>query len=298
MDVHIQNIARVLVFRAVNGRIFTLGEIEKDYPIVPAGTLDYYGVVDENVEHFRQTGRALNDGHREVLDRLLDALRASPAASMLFELVVEPIEKKNPYRFVAANMALVERLAVELTEYQNQARPSGKRLDMLVRYASEMNDAGGSVYAGHPVRFKKSFIEVRRAFRKRAPQIRFTFSPALRADLNDAKIAQYWPGDRYVDVIGATWYVHGENQRVKGMANMRSYFQRAVRVGKPLAIDEFGGALGESQSDYHGNDIMLESMLREIEMLADTGITFAFGTIFLDDQKYGVDATLDFLKPA
>ncbi len=292
---HIRNIERIMVFRQLRGRLFTLEEIARHYPIHPAGTLTYYGIVEQNVAHFRRTGQVLNESHRAVLDNLLASLRAGAHDEMTFQLVLEPTERPRPYDFVAANMPLVEALAAELQSYQSRAREFGKRLDVVVRYASEMNDAHGSCYAGDPSAFKASFVRVRLAFANHAPRILFPFSPALRADLDVAQIEQYWPGDQYVDIVGATWYVHGDGQRRKGMANMRAYFLSRVASNKPFALDEFGGALGDDQHDYRQNDLMLEDMLHEIEALRLQNVTFTYGTIFLDDRKYGVDATLKFL---
>jgi len=294
----IRNIERVLVFRELNGEVFTLEKIAREYPIDPAGTLDYYGFGEENVRHFHQKGSALNDNHRKVLDDLLASLRASDRDEMTYLFVLSPYELKGPFEFVAANMDVVRALAVQLNGYQAAARGRGKRLNVVVRYASEMNDAGGRSYQGDPCAFVPSFIAVRGVFAEHAPRILFSFSPALRADLDVPKIADYWPGDEYVDIVGATWYVHGEKQRVLGMQHVRDYFLTSLARGKPFAVDEFGGALGESDEDiYRDNDVMLEAMLHELEALALQNVTFKYGTIFLDDGKYGVDATLRFLAP-
>ena len=297
---HIRNIDRVLVYREVRDHVFTLEEIARDYPIVPAGTLIYYGFGEKNVQHYRKTGSALNGDHRTVVENLLRTLRASPDDEKTFQLVVGPTEKE-PFAYVAAHMGVMRQLAVELAEYQAQALAMGKRLNVVVRYASEMN-SGTWVYAGDPHSFKPSFIAVRRVFAEHAARIVFPFSPGIRADTLVEDIAPYWPGEEHVDVIGATWYVHGEAQRARGMANMREYFLKPLARGKPFAVDEFGGAegygSGEPGSKYEKNDVMLEAMLHELEELRLHGVSFAYGTIFLDDGKYGVDATLRFLRPS
>ena len=41
---------------------------------------------------------------------------------------------------------------------------------------------------------------------------------------------------------------------------------------------------------------MLRDMLQEVESFSIRGVSFAYGTIFLDDRKYGVDATFNFLN--
>ncbi len=294
----IRNIERVLVFRELNEEIFTLEKIAATYPVVPAGTLDYYGFVKTNVEHFYDKGSALNDNHRAVLNALMGSLLGSDRDELTYLFVLMPSEPDRTFDYVAANMDVIRRLAVELDGYQAAARAAMKRLNVVVRYASEMNDAGGHGYRGDPGAFVKSFVAVRRVFAELAPRVLFSFSPALRADLDVREIAKYWPGDEHVDIVGATWYVHGEQQRLRGMQHVRDYFLTSLARGKPFAVDEFGGALGESDEGiYRNNDVMLEAMLHELEALALQNVRFTYGTIFLDDGKYGVDATLRFLVP-
>ncbi|MDQ6924856.1 MAG: hypothetical protein M3154_01295, partial [Candidatus Eremiobacteraeota bacterium] len=145
----IRNIERVLVFRQLHGAVFTLERIAREYPIEPAGTLDYYGFGADNVRHFRESGSALNDNHRKVLDALLASLSASDLDEMTYLFVLSPYELKDPFEFVAANMDVVRALAVQLDGYQAAARAHAKRLNIVVRYASEMNDAGGRPYQGY-----------------------------------------------------------------------------------------------------------------------------------------------------
>lgn len=298
----IGNIDRVLVWRKDRGKVSTLEEIACELPILPAGTLDYYGVVDVNVDAFQESMKredvdALGDKHRTVLNDVMRTLLRSDVDEMTYLFVLSPTHRQT-YDFVAANMDLIARLAVELDGYQLAARAAGKRLNVVVRYASEMN-SGTWPYSGHPDAFKKSFAAVREVFRAHAADIWFSFSPGLRADVHLEEIPRYWPGDEYVDVIGATWYVHGEQQRAAGMEIARRYFTERVSAGKPFAVDEFGGALGEYKENiYRNNDLMLEAMLRELESLGREHVRFAYGTLFLDDKKYGVDATLRFLRRA
>ena len=42
-------------------------------------------------------------------------------------------------------------------------------------------------------------------FQEEAPEVCFAFSPAIRTDLNEALIADYWPGDEYVYIVSGTW---------------------------------------------------------------------------------------------
>ena len=86
----IQNIERVLFWRKLRGEIFTLEKIAATYPVVPAGTLDYYGFAKVNVEHFRDTGSALNDNHRLVLNALMRSLLGSDRDGGCRDVVREP----------------------------------------------------------------------------------------------------------------------------------------------------------------------------------------------------------------
>ena len=62
-----------------------------------------------------------------------------------------------------------------------------------------------------------------------------------------------------------------------------------------MSLDEFGGAEG-CPGDYYDNDCMLKPMFGQIEALAGSGIHFEYGTVFLDEMRYGIDARLRFRR--
>jgi len=286
----IQNIDRVLIFREdADGHVLTLEELESRYSFAPDGTIFYYGVNAENVANFGTTKVALNPSHQAFFDAMLASLGASSDDEKTVVLGVEPpSDKRTPYQygFVASHLDLVRQLATELAEVQQRARDLGKRLNLSVRYASEMNDKHSD-----QAQFKSTFIQVRTAFQELAPAVLFSFSPALRADLSESLITDYWPGSQYVDLIGGTWYIHGDDERAASTANMRAYFLHRATAGKPFALSEFGGA----DATWQHNDDMLQFMVHELEALQLQGVSFKYGTIFVT-SGYGTDAKLAFLK--
>jgi hypothetical protein len=289
----IQNIDRILLFRTESsGRQLTLEELRDAYPVSPDGTNFYYGVNQINVDAFASTGSAsaLAPRHREFFDAILLSLGTSPDDEKTVVLGVEPpSDQRTPYDydFVIAHLDLVRQLAIDLAQIQRRARDFGKRLNIAIRYASEMNDK-----RSNPAKYKSSHIAVRAAFAELAPAVLFSFSPALRADLPESAIADYWPGSQYVDLIGGTWYIHGSEQRARSTANMRAYFLHRVGAGKPFALSEIGGG----DDLYEHNDDMLQTMLHELESLQMQDVSFKYATIFLA-SRWGTDATLAFLEP-
>lgn len=287
----LKNIDRLLLFReAPDGHVLTLDELRGQYTIDPDGTNFYYGINQQNANDSAGTSSALNPTHRAFLNSFLASLTASADDEKTLVLGLEPPNQDKPYAFVASNLDLVERLAGDLSNFQEQARNQGKRLNISVRYASEMND-GGQTQGHDPAAYRSTFVQVRQIFSKAAPSILFAFSPALRADLPEELIGQYWPGDAYVDVVGGTWYIGSSAQSPASLANMRAYFLHRVVAGKAFAIDELGGCNAAGA----GNDVMLQQMLHDIEALQLQAVTFRYVTIFLQG-KWGSDATLAFLK--
>lgn len=291
------NIENLMAYRQETTHGLSVMELQRRFHVTPTGTLTYYGVVEENVRYFNQTGRALQPKHRSVVDDLLSALYVGYADELTFQLVLEPIQAPDGYSFVTDHMQLIEQVAKELAQYDLEASQRKKRLGIIVRFGSEMNDTDGTAGTTNPDEFISAYCIVRDAFRDLCPRAFFPFSPALRADLNVSLIPQYWPGRGYVDLVGATWYVHGDHQVNLSFANMAAYFEDFMHYGLPFSLDEFGGALGSS-INYFDNDIMLTKMFGQILSMRAKGIEFQYATVFLDDAKYGVDATLYFLRNA
>lgn len=291
----LQNIKRLLLFREdANGHVLTMDELKQRYKIDAAGTNFYFGI-DKGTAADASGGSlwALNPTHREFFDKLLASLKSSPSDEYTLSVGLEPREKKDPFGFVMANLDLVEHLAKDLSKMQQQARGFNKRLAIIVRYASEMNvlDENNPYGSRDPSGFKKTFVPVRMAFKEQAPDILFSFSPALRADVDGSQISKFWPGDEYVDIIGGTWYIGAASDQSTAVALLRSYLTDLIPKGKPFGLSEVGGTKGTTG----GNDAMLQSMLHEIEALEMRHISFKYATIFLS-EKWGKTATLAFLQ--
>ena len=291
----IKNVDRINVFREVGDKVFTLEEIQSQYKIDPAGTNFYFGINQINLDNFNATGTALNPTAQGFFARLQASLAASPDDEKTLQLGVEPAtDEPQPYAFVTAHLDMVKQLAADLAAEQDKARANGKRLTIAVRYASEMND-GSQAQGNNPTGYKTTFAQVRHVFAEAAPAIPLSFSPALRADLPEALIGQYWPGDDLVDLIGGTWYIGAPSQHAASVANMRKYFLHRTGAGKPFALSEMGGCDTLPNKKGKNNDAVLESMFHELEALQIQNVSFKYVTVFLA-SKWGDDATLEFLR--
>lgn len=298
MTVELKNISRLLAFaKGAHGDPLTLAELEKRFSFAPDGTNFYYGLNAANRDNFQATGNPFNPTHQSFFDDLLENVATSATDEKTLMLGVEPSQPNGAYEFVEANKELVRGLARGLADLREEAFKGGKRLNIAIRYASEMNDhPRASPYSAMPDKFRASFVSVRSIFRELAPAVLFSFSPALRVDLPEAAIAQYWPGDDQVDIIGGTWYV-GDAADVNGsFGNMQAYFRHRVGTGKAFAISELGGCQQRAPTPG-GNDAMLRRMLHELEALDLHNVSFKYVTLFLE-SKWGTDATLAFLSNA
>lgn len=291
---HVQNIDRILMFRTEAGATLTLEALTEKYGFEPDGTNFYYGFNQANLGDFTTNGTALNPTHRTFFDGLLASIANSADDEKTVVLGLEPpvtSETSDPYGFIRANLPLATQLATELADQQARALAVGKRLNIVIRYASEMNAGdASSIHWRDASGYKATFVPVRLAFEKAAPSVLFSFSPALRADIDESQIAPFWPGDQFVDVIGGTWYTGSDGQRVASKATMRAYFLHRAGAAKPFAISETGGCT----ADDAGNDRQLVDMLHVMESLQIQGVSFKYLTFFLD-SKWGADATFGFL---
>jgi hypothetical protein len=289
--VKITNIDRLLIYREDdNGHVLNIDELQQRYGTRPPGTNFYYGINDENVGESVGVPHALNATDRGFIKSLVDDLIAGRDEELTLVLGVEPKEKTDPYGFVAKNLDLVRKLATDLNEFQAQAREKNRRFIVIVRYASEMN-SGDNRWGLKPHQFKASFVQVRSIFHEAAPGVSFSFSPALRADRDEAQVTDYWPGDEYVDIIGGTWYIGDAGQRQKSINMMKAYFSHRKDKAKSFGLSEIGGY----DAKKGGNDAVLQDMLHELEGLQILGISFKYATIFLQ-SNWGKNATLAFLR--
>jgi hypothetical protein len=294
------NLATLLYFRSgERGGTQTVAQFQQSYGFEPGGVNAYYGLNNSAVAQWQMTGTALREQHRGLFDDMLATLLASPRLGKTIDLGLWPFQTPEPFGFVRNHLSLVNTLAAELNDYQTRARTRGKHLDVVVRFASEMNDPAKTgmpwgrnkpVDPEQQAAYRETFALVRAVFREKAPWVRFAFAPAVRADIRGdrlAMIADYWPGDGLADVVSCTWYVGRETDFDRAVENLRAYVAAWKPKGLPFALNEIGG-INEDQ----GNDAMLQRMLG---VIGDLDVKFDYATLFLG-SKWGKDATLQFLR--
>lgn len=286
-----QNVANILLWDKEQNIPSTLDELESRFGFSPAGTDYFFGVIQDALDRLQSHKPVLLEEHQQFYTSALNYLLQSDLPELTLVIGVQPDHLPDGFAFVAQHPELITALARELAAYQAEASRAGKALRLVIRYASEMNDVGFSgPYNGRPAAYRESIRLVRQLFREAAPDILFSFSPALRADLlgKTPAIAEYWPGDGVCDVIGGTWYIRGD-QFTDSVAFMKQYFQgRTFGLDIPCALDEIGGCTNNAN-----NDAMLIRMFDELDQL---GFPFEYATIYLEIE-WGEDATLQFLLP-
>jgi hypothetical protein len=293
-------VERLLYFTKDGNDVLHPEEFRKRYGFEPDGVNFYYGLNAAGVAHLKQHGTAMRENHRTFFRMAVDVAARRRHKRFLVNLGLWPFEPPDPYGFVAGHPELVQRVAEELRGYQDDAQRRGGRLDLVVRYASEMNDPAtpGQPWGRPPVRwepalaepYKRTLAHVRAIFARHAPAVRFTFSPALRADHTGERydmIREFWPGERLVDLVSCTWYI-GRSEHLRGaVENLERYLAWAKPFGKSFALDEIGGIDGETGSDW-----MLEQMFKALQ---ERSVQAEYATLFLM-SKWGRDATLAFLR--
>lgn len=288
------NVNRLLYFKHAappdDVSILALEQFQQDYGFEPDGVNFYVGISAAAHQALEQEGgTGLNATHRAFFESLMQSVLASPDQGKQLILSLEPLEAGDPFTFVDNNLDWVRSIASQVAGYQERADAAGKGLGVLVRYASEMNDRGNKTYGHRPDEFRQSFAAVRRAFGEVAPRVHFSFSPALRSDIDESELAAYWPGDGLVDVLGGTWYVGAQGDFDAATATLRKYVLHRLDRSLPFAISEIAGTCSQ------GNDAMLRMMFRELNALADPHqVQFKYVSLFLD-SRWGRDARLDFL---
>lgn len=298
------SLPRKLLYFAKDGNdVLPPAAVRQRWGFTPAGVNFYYGLNAAAAEHLRQHGTALRENHRRFLDLVRQALREEGREAFLVNLGVWPFEPGMPYEWVRDHPELVRQLAAELGRFQSELKAASKRLEVVVRYASEMNDPmkpgqpwgrpHGAWDPAHAAPFRETFRLVRGIFREAASEVRFAFSPALRADHTGVRydmIADFWPGKEWVDVVSGTWYV-GQAAHLEPAAGvLERYVRQWQPEERPFGLDEVGGIHGEE-----GNDAALQEMFGVLAgMKARLGLDLEYATLFLHG-KWAKDATLRFL---
>jgi beta-mannanase len=114
---------------------------------------------------------------------------------------------------------------------------------MTIRWAQEMDDASGQfIWAGWtPQTYIDAYRQMITICRVAAPKAKFMWSPLGRETM-----AEYYPGDDYVDVVGLSVFSlqPWEQATLGGAQSFDDIFapryQRALQFGKPIMIAELG----------------------------------------------------------
>ena len=114
---------------------------------------------------------------------------------------------------------------------------------MIIRWAQEMDDESGQfIWAGwEPQLYIDAYQRMNDICREAAPRAQFMWSPLGFADMAD-----YYPGDDYVDVVGLSVFslepweeeVLGEAQSFDDIFGPR--YERALQFNKPIMVAELG----------------------------------------------------------
>lgn len=290
---------------------------ESRYGFEPDGIGYYFHIRDARIKAFAQTGSPVQYWEPFFIGSFCQWLYHSSKPSKMLMIGLEPphwryrdennqwvyeSHRADPYTFVMNNLDYVRAIANFLRKQQDEAAAHGKTLEITIRFASEMNDRRASdssevsrtrnAWGQQPNDYKTAFIAVRNIFQTEAPDIKFAFSPAIRADLDPKhagsnsgfNIRNYYPGDQYVDVIGGTWYA-GNYQNYTfqdGVDYLDNYLKSFYNPLKPYALDEIGVVRKVVENQRQG---VLFNMVNAITAVANnpqnSGRPFDYVNFFL-----------------
>lgn len=137
----------------------------------------------------------------------------------------------------------------------------GLKSSVTLRWGHEMDDASGQfIWAGwKPADYISAYRRMIDICRKAAPNIRVMWSP-----LGDEKMAQYYPGDDYVDVVGISVFGLQAWDKAK-YGKDRSYvdvfeprYKRAAAFGKPVVVAELGYSGDQAYVDAWENSVRVQ----------------------------------------
>ncbi len=126
---------------------------------------------------------------------------------------------------------------------------------IFVRYAFEMNGNWFS-WGDDPESFIKIWRHTVNTFRESgATNVKWIFSPCYRP--HPEKVGNFYPGDSYVDVVGADIY-DWRDYSPKYAVNPINYYLRQAAPDKPLIIGELGA--GEADRDEWLSEVITKSL--------------------------------------
>ncbi len=263
------------------GDVKDLTRLGRDFGCVFDGTGYYIELSQSAVDYYAATGDVLSPweeafffggpGESGVVP---NAVQSGEKQYLLLTLL--PPQIQDPYAFVSRHRGFVEALAILVDRMQSLSQGL---LDVVLRYAPEMNDLAATegINGVSAAEFVRSFRMIRELFARRAPNVLFSFSPAIRSDLDATCLADFWPGVDCVDVVSCSWHVGSAADFGKSVNQVLCYFrnrQGHLRYG----IDE----LGVMESGRQDADELLVRMPRSLSDLADVGIRFDYVSLFVD----------------
>jgi hypothetical protein len=145
------------------------------------------------------------------------------------------------------------------TYIRNWARDYKIFSDEGRRYAflaplQEMNWRG-SPYSRDPENFKIAYYRIQKIFEEEQiprESIRWVFAPNGASDRNDPPFEDYYPGDKYVDVLAFSSYNFGRIRWSSPEAVFQPYIQRMVTLSpyKPIIIAQTGTTGGGPKDQW------------------------------------------------
>ena len=214
---------------------------------VPPGDLPF-GVYDPNGTFADDPGVAIEHlflpWEDVFLPSLIDADNYALARGRTVLVTIEPWTWSREERTSAEAL----RTGIVSGEYDNYMKVICETLNLFqspvtVRWAHEMEDVSGQfIWAGwDTVTYIAAYRRMVDICRAAAPDIQYMWSPLGREDLAD-----YCPGDAYVDVIGLSVFgLQPWEQAVVGRAQsfreiLGPRYDRALPFGKPIVVAELG----------------------------------------------------------
>lgn len=289
-----QNIEKLGLFQQSNSGQVT--RLKGAFPPLRFRGTNIYPHLDPS--HFH-SGNAISPGSDAIVNDLIEDMAALGITSYYLNVGLEPTGGYG-YVMTPEGTTLLGKLATQLRGYQQKAVARGAHLDIVVRYASEMNIS--DAYSAHPdpTAYKDTLKEIRKRLNPNGlPPIRLAYSPALSFQTVEADLSRYFPEDAHlIDVISCTWYINGHtagSSSTDALRVMKDYFLHRLGRGKPFGIDEIGGWDG-----HNSNDIPLAQMFSALAALSGQ-VRFDYVTVFLENAKdgkanYNLNPTLNFLR--
>jgi hypothetical protein len=121
---------------------------------------------------------------------------------------------------------------------------------VLLRFTWEM-DLPQRGYS--PTTFKDAWRRVRSIFREEgADNVAFVFCPTWLAYVT-GQVSSYWPGDSYVDWVGADGYARPTNNHAPLTELFSAFYDFGIRHGHPMIICEAGvyfDSRGDGETDW------------------------------------------------